>query len=308
MRAMNPSMRGTSGWALACVCLVLGACERASDPAAGSLEQSVAAPQSRMMALSSTSVAQAPAQAVATLPPEAGDVADVRGHAFVDGFRQDIFLKGSPLSAIRNSVTVLARTSHVATLDEATPLFKPMEAAIRSEIGRQFPHVAMQVVERSSSNGYGPYGLALGRGQGDAHCLYMWQWVDENRLPPEAGLSGPVSVRVRLCQSGTTFDAMAAMLDHLTIRMAGPTSVAANDGGIVDAPATDKPVATKKARHASVHHARHIAARRDETRDEAVLTQPVVSPQPASTASFATDLPPQALLGPKAASAGARPN
>ena len=50
----------------------------------------------------------------------------------------------------------------------------------------------------------------------------MWQWIDANRLPRDAGVMGPVSVRVRLCQTGTTFDALASLVDHLVIGAARP--------------------------------------------------------------------------------------
>ena len=45
----------------------------------------------------------------------------------------------------------------------------------------------------------------------------MWQWIDANRLPSDAGVMGPVSLRIRLCQAGTTFDAMASLVDRLVI-------------------------------------------------------------------------------------------
>ncbi len=298
--------------AMVALCFALAGCNGANESA--SLEQTVAAPQSSspMVALATNApLLPAPSQPIAALPGEAGSIASLRSHDYVNGFRQDILLRGSPVRSITNSLTILARTSRQVTLDEATPLFKPTEATIRSELARQFPHMTMQVVERASGNAYGPYGLALGRGDGTIHCIYAWQWIDENRLPAEAGVTGPVSVRIRLCRADTSFDAMAALVDHLTLsRDAGPSYAAAgtSDAAIVAGPDESDlghTVRRKRARHLAAHRVRGLAdARRNSRQGDTGLVGPTFTATPIagtpSTAPLAMDLPPQAYLGPKA--------
>ena len=296
--------------AMLALCLGLAGCHSASDPSSVSLEQSMSPPSvgpSQMMALTSPGQSapssHAPSQPVASLPAEAGAVGSVREHEYVNGFRQDILLKGNAVKGVPNSLTLLTRTTRQTTLDEATPLFKPTEPAIRAELGRQFPHIAMQVVERSSTNNYGPYGLALGRGPGTIRCLYMWQWIDENRLPAEAGVTGPMSVRIRLCQADTTFDAMAALVDRLSI---GGGGAVAGVGGsdIVAGPTEAAPTKAAPRRHlkrVAAHRVRRVnEARRDPVANETPFTAPLpANAAPAMPTPLSTDLPPQAYLGPK---------
>ena len=311
-------------------CLAAGACTPSIGDGA-SLEQSVASPQSRLVALAPDRPSGRRAEVIrplAALPPEAGPVKGVQEHDYADGLRQDVILGGGAFAPVRNGITVLARTSDIPTLDERVPLYRPAEAGIRAEVGTQFPHVAMQVVERSMANAYGPYGLALGRVGGDARCLYMWQWIDANRLPADAGVNGPISLRVRLCQAGMSFDKMAGLIDHLSIGAAPAVAVLdpAELVGAFPAAAGAAPLRAR-ARHARAH--RHAPAVRTARRAPAVVpldsvatvpsepryltaatarggSVPAVAP-PAAPAAFAADLPPQALLGPKAGAVAGTP-
>ncbi len=331
--------------AIACLAACISAAGCARGDGASSLEASIAAPDARprtqLMALApGRSPGRDP---IATLPPEAGAVRDVRTRAYVDGYRQDVALAGSAHPTVHNGVTVLARTSAAPTLDERVPLTRPTEPGIRSEIGAQFPHLVMQVVERPSSNMYGPYGLALGRAGGDVRCLYAWQWIDANRMPAGAGVTGPLSLRVRLCQAGTSFDAMAALVDHLAIGAepdargpdervaAGDPGMAAPDRATHGAPRHRAHPARARHRHASRLAHREEVAPTDAAPVETASVEPrtveprtveprtveprtveprtmastlgaptaPVAAQPAPT-PFAADLPPQALLGPRA--------
>ena len=179
----------------------------------------------------------------------------------------------------------------------------------------------MQVAERESNNAYGPYGIALGRSGADVRCAYMWQWIDQNRLPAEAGVTGPLSIRIRLCKTDTTFDAMAAEMDHLTI--GGPASieqVAANQPiHVIEAPAQAHKSArvqrNPSRRIAMVHKHRAVIARRDETPTPDTATDgprymspttmgirpaPIMPVAPAAPTVLSGDLPAQAYQGPTA--------
>ncbi len=308
----------------------LAGCTTDGRGGAASLEDSVQ-PPSRMVALAGPH--EAARSPLAALPAAAGAVAGVKSRGYVDGVRQDIALNGGAVRTIGNGITVLARTSRQQTLDEAVPLYKPTEGAIRSEIGAQFPHLPMQVVERPASNGYGPYGLALGRAPGNVHCAYMWQWIDANRLPRGGDLVGPASVRVRLCRADMSFDAMAAVMDQLVIAPAGAAPVpqgaapsdlrqAAEPQVIVAADVAPEPreaepdvaplaAPAHRARRHRVAHRRPrpvvvdaVAVREaappigDGPRYmSAVATAPSAAPQPAAPV-LPADLPPQAYSGP----------
>ncbi len=296
--------RSSRALLLAVACLGAAACSH--DDGAASLEASVAVPraQSRTEVVALAPDHASRRQPIVTLPPDAGALRDVRIHDYVDGLREDVALAGSAFAPVHNGITVLARTSAQPTLDERVPLARPTEAGIRSEIGAQFPHLAMQVVERNSANAYGSYGLALGRASGEVRCLYAWQWIDANQLPSRAGVAGPVSLRVRLCQAGTSFDAMAALIDHLAIGAEPDAQVAAVDPAMVVAPPEAPRKAVRRAHAARKHHRQASQlTRREETAPiapvEAASLAHVETTTPSPT-PFAADLPPQALLGPKA--------
>ena len=297
--------------ALVGFCFVIGACTHGDEHL--SLEQSVPSKNANMMALAPRQGPMPHGRPIAVLPGE--QVASVKEHGYVNGLRQDILLKGGAMRGVQNSITILARTSRQETLDEQVPLVRPSEQQIRSEIGGAFPHLDMQIAERESSNAYGPYGLALGRAAGDLRCAYMWQWIDENRLPAEAALAGPMSIRARLCQAGVTFDAMAAEMDHLTV--GGQADVAAIEPiGVIEAPAeSPATVVALKPRPRRVA-TQHVRRPRQVARHEAPVAEPAAfepgprymgaAPAPVyqqaaaaqSVPRLSGDLPAQAYLGP----------
>lgn len=324
--------------------LLLGACTHdAGGDAGASLEDSVQ-PRSRMMALAPEAksrrlrvAAVSDHPRMAALPADAASYGAVRSRDYVDGFRQDIALTGARVPLVSNGMTVLVRTDARDSLDERVPLERPTEGAVRSEIGAAFPHIAMQVVDRERSNAYGPYGLALGRVGADIRCLYMWQWIDSNRLPRDAGMVGPASVRVRLCRAGTSFDEMAAYADHLVLGPQESVVASAEDGRVLplaEEPAPAEPHRATRRRSAEhrPHHRPTAVARRDdgpiyEPSDvvapasapdgpryltRAVATPATVrAPMPVVAAAAAApklggDLPPEAFAGPSAAARSSR--
>lgn len=287
-------------------CLAASACTPQDDRVQASLEDSVPRTRARMVALAPDTAAPSGAArmpAIVSLPPEAGAVASVRTRAYANGLRQDIVLKGSPLKRYENGITLMARTDRRQTLDEPVPLYKPSETGIRSEIGARYAGLAMHVADRESSNSYGPYGLALGRAGADVHCVFMWQWIDANRLPADAGFDGPVSIRVHLCQADATFDAMAAMLDRLTIGGDGSRI----DVAMADGPADDKAVPRKASHRIAIRKPRHAIAKAaapdaeiaDASGPRAVAPAYAPAAYAAPASSLSRDLPPQAYLGPK---------
>ena len=343
MKRFSAKLHAERASVAAAVCLAVAGCNSTSQQSSVALEDSIQPQQTKMMALAPAARRQtSDVPPIAALPGSLGSVISVKTRNYSDGLRQDIAMQGGAIRTITNGMTVLVRTTRQSTLDESVPLFKPTEGAIRSEIGAQFPRIPMQVVDRQSSNNYGSYGLALGRAAGDVHCLYMWQWIDASHLPQSTDLTGPASIRVRICRADMTFDAMAAALDHLVLgRESGPAipdRVATNDEArvIVTPAAVDVTVATeeidpppsdtprpkrvRRHHHAKPKHAEVAAASRDAVSDgsgdEPRYMSPVAPPaarsQPVTNTAVSAmpvDLPPQAYLGPKAGpQSSSRPN
>jgi hypothetical protein len=203
------------------VCIVfaagLSACSasRPDETAKVSLDQIVQAGPDRYRD-SNASAAKIQQPAFATLPPEAGRIVRVSHKRSVEGLRQEIFYDQSAPGLEASGIDLRIRTSNTVALDEPLRIAKPTEAGIRSELSSQFPKMTMQVVDRPRSNGYGPYGLAVGRWANGTRCIYAWQWID-NLKSSLSGEGGPASVRVRLCRKDVTLDQLASNVDRLQI-------------------------------------------------------------------------------------------
>ncbi|SFL56377.1 cellulose biosynthesis protein BcsN [Methylorubrum salsuginis] len=189
---------------------------------------------------------------------------------------------------------------------------KPTRDGIRDELAAALPGIVMEVVTRPARNAYGPYGLAIGR-DGDARrCLYAWQWIE---APPALGFAGadqPLSLRLSLCRSDLTFDAMAAAVDRLRLVPAGQGEAVA----AVPRPhrAKAQPVAAALASMAAPAIAplpapapdpsgrRYLGAdfepapRSALAAAAATVQGATAAPEP--SARLAIDLPPEALRGP----------
>lgn len=187
---------------------------------------------------------------------------------------------------------------------------KPTRDGIRDELAAALPGVTMEVVTRPARNAYGPYGLAIGRDGKSRRCLYAWQWIE---APPALGVAGadrPLSLRLSLCRSDLTFDAMAAAFDRLRLVPAGqgetvaatprprrvrtqpvaaaPASVIAPATAPLPAPAPDP--SGRRYLGADVEPAPRSALA------AAAATVHGAAPEP--SARPALDLPPEALRGP----------
>ncbi len=285
--------------------LALGACG-ATDPTARlSLEESVAAP--RLVALSGTGKNPAAPLVAMALPPEAGSATEVSSHPAPGGILQEVALDGGAMKRVRNGVTIAIPTD---PRGRGPALFgKPYEPAIRAELAAYFPNIPMQVMTRASANAYGPYGLALGRADGDVHCLYFWQWIDEPRTLAHLGTSGPVGTRVRLCRANQSFDELAATVDRLMLGRDAPTMP------VVASLEPIAPVETGKphVRHPRVAHARlHRRIRHDRPTAPTLGQFTPAPPQnfspvvvAAEAPKLSSDLPAEAYRGPPAISAAA---
>lgn len=177
-------------------------------------------------ASSPASRAGAPSGA-AVLAPEAGAVERVGERRIRGGIVQEIALAADGAAGRGNRIDVTLMTGEAGSLDdEPSGPAKPSEAGIRAELKARFPGTAMQVVGQPRRNAYGPFGLAVGRAEGGARCLYAWQWIGS--LSGSAAARDPVSLRVRLCRSDLTLDQLAALVEGIRLE---PRDASGGGGG-----------------------------------------------------------------------------
>ena len=254
------------------------------------------------------------ARVAAALPGEAV-ISVLSDHASAGGVLQETPLDGGAVKRVRDGITIAVPTD---PRGHGPALFgKPYEPAIRAELAAAFPGIAMQVMTRASTDVYGPYGLALGRTEGDVRCLYAWQWIDDTRVIARAELPGPVGVRVRLCRAGRSFDELAAEVDHLTLGRDAPATGASAIVEASAAPDVAEPRrrAGKRRRHrpSMAHHTsplhRSLAASAAPRNDAPAAPQSFADAAPLPEGSkLSTDLPAEAYRGPiNFGSAKARP-
>jgi Cellulose biosynthesis protein BcsN len=155
--------------------------------------------------------------AVAVLPVEAGHVTRVSQTHYVEGFQQEITYDQPVPGLSANGIDLRVRTSNLVALDQPLTISKPTEQGIHSELASQFPRMTMQVVDRARSNGYGSYGLAVGRWANGVRCIYAWQWIDSVKVGASSEGGNPASVRIRLCRKDATLDQLAGYVDRLQI-------------------------------------------------------------------------------------------
>ncbi|MCJ2032797.1 cellulose biosynthesis protein BcsN [Methylobacterium sp. J-068] len=215
--------------------LALGACNARTptgslaSPRYASLDATLDARADSTAGLSDALPPERRASPVAVLPAWIGRPTRLREHDDAGAFEQVVSLGPTPRGQARENL-VMVRMAHAGAasgrLTDGSAAFmgRPTEAGIRAEMEAVFPGVPMQVVERPSANSYGPYGLAIGRGAGGARCLYAWQWIAEPpALQGDGSVAAPLSLRVRLCRSDITLEAMAAAVNQLRLvpRFAG---------------------------------------------------------------------------------------
>lgn len=90
--------------------------------------------------------------------------------------------------------------------------------ALAEEMERALPGVDMRPSTYFVQNRYGPFGYALGHGQGRDLCLYAWQRIQgQDRVNVMTGDRGVLSVRLRFCQSGASEASLLRIMYRYTI-------------------------------------------------------------------------------------------
>ncbi|WP_018389687.1 cellulose biosynthesis protein BcsN [Ancylobacter sp. FA202] len=92
------------------------------------------------------------------------------------------------------------------------------DEAISEEMEQALPGLGMSPSTYFVQNRYGPFGYALGRGQGRDLCMYAWQRIQgQDRVNVLTGDRGVLSVRLRFCQSGASEASLLRIMYRYTI-------------------------------------------------------------------------------------------
>ena len=160
----------------------------------------------------------APTDAVALPPPGGPAVLSVIERRYSNAIQQDIVLAASTRVPGQNLLRVqMFGPVGVDGGDTALTNRHPGEASIASEMRALIPNVRMQRSSLFVQNSYGPFGYAVGRHISGDTCLYAWQRIRRSTGGPFGNNMGTIQVRLRLCQSGATEEALMAVMYGYTI-------------------------------------------------------------------------------------------
>ena len=170
-----------------------------------------------------------PGRAMASLPPQAGQVVSVLEERRINGVVQDIVLSGDANMRGENKISISALTGSDLPAKYSmnqVDIAPASEPNITAEMEEALPDMAMGVGETLERNAYGPFGYAVGT-SGKVVCMYAWQVIgrsDRANLIPN-GLANasvqPASVRVRLCQTGANPMALVGLMRQFNYAAAG---------------------------------------------------------------------------------------
>lgn len=160
----------------------------------------------------------APQNAFALPPPGGPAVVGVIERRYSNAIQQDVVLSAAAMVPGQNMLRVqLFGPVGVDGGDTVLVDRQLAEADIGREIRQLFPGVAMRRSPLYAQNSYGPFGYALGTyGAGDL-CLYGWQRIAASRAGAPFGSRGTIQMRLRLCQTGATEQALLAVMYGYTI-------------------------------------------------------------------------------------------
>jgi len=165
-----------------------------------------------------------PSQAMAMMPPGAGQVIAVIERRRGNAIQHDITLAGAPPNFGENQINVTAfryvEESAENPKTDALKMERPDETIIYNEMQERIPGGALPTSNAVPRNAMGSFGYAFGRRNG-ANCLYAWQWIDSGQARPFTPFASktpaPVSVRVRLCKPGMTEEVMVDFVRQMFV-------------------------------------------------------------------------------------------
>lgn len=157
-------------------------------------------------------------EALALPPPGGPEVVGVVERRYSNAIEQEIALATSSSLPGQNVLRVqFFGPVGSEGSDNALPVRILSEGAIAREMRQAFPGVAMVRSPVYVQNTYGPFGYAVGRRGADELCFYGWQRIANLNMGAPFANVGVVQVRLRLCQTGTTEQALLSVMYGYTI-------------------------------------------------------------------------------------------
>lgn len=170
---------------------------------------------------------------LAQMPQPGGLVTRVREKSYPNGISQQAILAGEVQGLGENHLEIYVQTSPSNGAAGLLNMGPPSEAGMKREILARYPKVPMRIVTQPRQNSLGVFGLAIGRANNGARCVFAWQWVDDIRRggSQSSGFSimgkrfggstsagaTPASIRVHMCRKDATVDDLAATVEGMTL-------------------------------------------------------------------------------------------
>ena len=168
------------------------------------------------------------------MPQPGGLVTKVREKSYPNGISQQAILAGEVQGLGENHLEVYVQTSPSNGAAGMLNMGPPSEAGMKREILARYPKVPMRIVTQPRQNSMGVFGLAIGRANNGARCVFAWQWVDDirrggaessgfsimgKRFGGSSNTAGatPASIRVHMCRKDATVDDLAATVEGMTL-------------------------------------------------------------------------------------------
>lgn len=171
-------------------------------------------------ALDRSSIASSPSprEALALPPPGGPAVVGVVERRYSNAIEQVIALATDSAIPGQNALRVqFFGPVGAEGSDNALPVTIISEGQIAREMRQAFPGMAMSRSPVYVQNSYGPFGYAVGRRGAGELCLYGWQRIANLHAGAPFANVGVVQVRLRLCQTGTTEQALLSVMYGYTI-------------------------------------------------------------------------------------------
>lgn len=161
-----------------------------------------------------------PAEAMILPAPGGPTVLSVIEERFSDGVEQKVVLSTEAANEGQNYLSIRIYGPMERAMQGRKKLgYRAFTtSAIRGEIAREVPGVAMRVSDLFLRNSYGPFGYAYGTTSAGDACIFGWQQLRS----PEADRSnfrntGAVQVRLRLCERGASEKELLSVMYGYTV-------------------------------------------------------------------------------------------
>jgi hypothetical protein len=157
-------------------------------------------------------------QALVMPPPGGPSVIAVIERRYRNGVAQEIALSTAAQGMGQNTfwVQMTDNPRALTEFEDVLTIRRLDPDRINEEIAERLPYANTKKSLVFVQNAYGPFGYAVGRSAARDLCIYAWQQIDPTNLPLFE-VSGTISVRLRMCQTGATEQQLLATMFGYTV-------------------------------------------------------------------------------------------